>query len=171
MHLTHKSLRQRKRGRQTNPYWFCVRLGFFAGLIWGSFRWVLYQIHFTKVIPAFLAEPFFRSAFLKSPWGYAIGLAAFILLSIVAALVYKLLLGKIAGPRPGIAYGLLWWVVLFIGIGPLLGMMAPIHKQGMDTIATELSVFLIWGLFIGFTIAYEFTDEATREPSGAQGAK
>lgn len=41
----------------TNPFYFSVELGFFAGLIWGGARWLMYVLHFTKVLPGFLAEP------------------------------------------------------------------------------------------------------------------
>ncbi|CAH1210190.1 hypothetical protein PAECIP111893_03161 [Paenibacillus plantiphilus] len=171
MRLKQKLPRQKKRSHRTNAFLYCVRLGFFAGLFWGSFRWLMYVIHFTKVIPAFLAEPFFRTNFLVTAWGHVIGIVFFIIFSMAAALLYKLLLGRMTGPRAGIAYGMLWWAVLFVGIGPLLKMMAPLNKLGLDTVISEFCLFLVWGLFIGFTIAFEFTDEMSREPMDAQGAK
>ncbi|WP_235946598.1 YqhR family membrane protein [Paenibacillus glycinis] len=151
----------------TNPFFYCLQLGFFAGLIWGLVRWLLYIIHFTKVLPGFLADPFFRQSFLKTSWGHLLGIGFFIVFSILAALLYKLLLGRIAGPWPGLFYGLFWWAVLFPLAGPALGLFQPITKIGYDTIFTECALFLVWGLFIGYTIAFEYTDEASREPAGA----
>ncbi|MFC4808370.1 YqhR family membrane protein [Paenibacillus sp. GCM10023250] len=148
----------------TNPFPFCLRVGFFAGLIWGATRWLLYLIHFTKVLPGFLADPFFRQSFLKTGWGHLVGLGCFIVFSIVAALIYKAVLGRIAGPWPGLFYGLFWWLVLFAAAGPMLGLFPAFNKIGYDTIFTELALYLVWGIFIGFTIAFEYTDEASREP-------
>ena len=151
----------------TNPFWYCLQLGFFAGLFWGSLRWLLYTIHFTKVLPGFLAEPFFRQSFLKTFWGHLLGLGFFIVFSILAAFLYKLLLGRFKGPWGGIFYGLLWWLVLFFLGGPVMGMIQPIQQIGYETIFTEWALYLVWGLFIGYTLAYEYNDEASREPMGA----
>ncbi|MFD0711035.1 YqhR family membrane protein [Paenibacillus sp. GCM10027626] len=150
---------------QTNSFYFGIRLGFFAGLIWGLVRWMLYSIKFTKVIPAFLAEPFFRHQFLVSGWGHALGLGFFILFSIAATFLYIVVFGRLKGPWWGIIYGIAWWAVLMVAAGPLWGTMEPFNRIGYDTISTEFSVFVVWGLFIGYTIAFEFHDEASREPA------
>ncbi|WP_274651769.1 YqhR family membrane protein [Paenibacillus humicola] len=156
-------LRERRRN-VTNPAGYSLMIGFFAGLLWGGLRWLLYIVHFTHVIPAFLLDPFFRLSFLKTGWGQLAGLGGFILFSIAAALIYYYTLGRIAGPWPGLVYGFFWWCVWFAAVGPLLRMMEPLHKIGYDSMTTELCVFLMWGLFIGYSIAYEFNDETSREP-------
>ncbi|BBH21130.1 hypothetical protein Back11_24750 [Paenibacillus baekrokdamisoli] len=163
-YTSHPKKRQEHR---TNSFWFCVKTGFFAGLIWGLLRWLLHAMQFTKVLPAFMADPFFRLAFLKTGWGNVVGIGCFIIFSIIAALLYKLLLGRFSGPRAGIGYGMIWWVILFAWIGPIMAITKPIYKLDWDSIVTELAVFTVWGLFIGYTIAFEFTDEVSREPIGA----
>ncbi|MBM7564356.1 Ni/Fe-hydrogenase subunit HybB-like protein [Paenibacillus sacheonensis] len=171
-----KTLKDRKRKENrteyngttnTNPFWYCLQLGFFAGLIWGVMRWLLYLIHFTKVLPGFMADPFFRQSFLKTAWGHLLGLAFFIVFSIIAALLYKAVLGRFRGPWAGLFYGLFWWIILFVMAGPAMGLFEPVTKIGYDTNFTECALFLVWGLFIGYTIAFEYTDEASREPIGA----
>ena len=42
-----------------NRFFFAVYIGVVAGLIWGGIKIAAYYLGFTKVIPAFLAEPFF----------------------------------------------------------------------------------------------------------------
>lgn len=148
----------------TNQWLFCIQIGFFAGLIWGSIRWICYQIKFTTELPSFVADPFFQSAFLKSWWGILVGLASYIILSIIAAVLYKVIVGRLRGPWPGIGYGLVWWILIFVIAGPLLGITENITKAGWNTFWTELCIFLLWGVFIGYSIVFEFTDEATREP-------
>jgi hypothetical protein len=148
----------------TNPLTFCLSLGFFAGLIWGTIRGVAYWLKFTKLTPGLLADPFFRISFLKTGWGYAVGIGVFIVFSMICSLLYFALFGKIRGPHMGVVYGFLWWVVIFGFIGPLLGMSDKLTMIGWNTLFTELCIFLLWGIFIGYTIAFEFTDEASREP-------
>ncbi|MCQ6558172.1 YqhR family membrane protein [Paenibacillus mendelii] len=166
MQLSRKRFKH-KRPYRTNRVLYGLKLGFFAGLFWGVVHWLLYNIHFTTVIPGFLIEPFFRHAFLKTGWGQVAGIGSFIVFSIVATYLYMLVFGRLSGPRWGILYGAIWWLIIFIGIGPLMNLTERVNKIGYDTIATEISVYVLWGLFIGYTIAFEFHDEASREPAGA----
>lgn len=151
----------------TNPWLFSIKIGFFAGLIWGIVRWMFYEMKFTSILPGFAADPFFKASFLKTAWGEVVGIAVFVLFSIAAALIYKVALGRLRGPWPGILYGAAWWAILFAVVGPMLGIMEGIRKAGWNTLYTELCVFLLWGVFIGYSIAFEFTDEASREPINA----
>ncbi len=160
--------RQKSEEGHTNPFAFGLELGFFAGLIWGAVHWVFYTFHFTKVIPGFLGGPFFRSSFLKSGSGQLTGWLLFIVLSAFASIIYVLLLRKLRGPWPGILYGVVWWFILFILAGPKLHMMKPVQHLGWNSVVSEFCLFLLWGLFIGYTIAVEFTDERKREPKQAE---
>ncbi|WP_435171089.1 YqhR family membrane protein [Paenibacillus glycanilyticus] len=151
----------------TNPWLFSSMIGFFAGLIWGILRWLFYELKFTTELPGMLADPFFKSTYLKTGWGIVVGIASYIVFSVLAALLYKVLLGRLRGPWPGVLYGLAWWAVIFLLLGPVLGMSRQITVAGWNTLFSELCIFLLWGLFIGYSIAFEFTDEASREPLGA----
>ncbi|WP_036708846.1 YqhR family membrane protein [Paenibacillus pinihumi] len=154
-------------GHKTNRWLYGLNTGFFAGLIWGLFHWLLYSINFTRVLPGFLLDSFMQRSFLLSYWGVAAGIGAYIVFSILATYLYMLTLGQYRGPWPGLFYGMFWWAVIFLGIGPFWGMVLPFNKLGWDSITTEFCIFLIWGIFIGYTIAFEFHDEASREPANA----
>ncbi|MEB3101461.1 YqhR family membrane protein [Ferviditalea candida] len=153
----------------TNRWMHAMYIGFFAGLIWGALKILLYLIKFTKVIPGFLAEPFFKNEFLKTWNGHVIGLLFFIVFSIAAALLYTALFVKHKGPWIGLFYGLAWWAVLYLLVGPPSGMMKSIRLLDTNTLLADLCLFTLWGVFIGFSISYEFTDERVREP-GALGS-
>jgi uncharacterized membrane protein YagU involved in acid resistance len=149
-----------KSGRWT----YALVIGFFAGVIWWGIKIGFYYFKFTKVLPGFLAVPWFTKDFLNSWNGHMVGWVFFIGFSIIAALIYALLFHKLLGPWPGIIYGIAWWVVLYLRIGPLLGMMKWIYWMNWDTIITEISIFILWGVFIGYSVAFEFNDESAREP-------
>lgn len=144
---------------------FAAYIGFFAGLIWGWVEWVLYYFKFTTVLPAFLVEPFFKKSFMHSWSGHWTGLAAFTAYSIVAALVYTAVLLKLRGAWPGVLFGVLWWGLTFGFIGPFTGMLPPFRNLSFDTHVTEACRFVLWGVFIGYSISLEFHDEREREPS------
>lgn len=153
----------------TNVFTFALELGFFAGLIWGTIHWIFYVFKFTQVIPAYLAEPFFKNTFLKSGAGQLVGLLFFIAFSVVVSLIYAALCRKMKGPWPGIILGVLWWIIIFVVVGPWLDMVKPLSALSATTIISEFCLFLLWGLFIGYTIAMEFTDERMREPKKIEG--
>ena len=69
----------------------------------------------------------------------------------------------------GIAYGIVWWAVLFVALNPWLRLTDPVKKSLWDTNISEVCIFILWGLFIGYTTAQEFTDEKLREPKKVTG--
>ncbi|MGZ9586138.1 YqhR family membrane protein [Paenibacillus marinisediminis] len=158
-----KQEQMNRKKHKTNMFTFSLQLGLFAGLIWGGLRWIAYELHFTIVVPGFILEPYFKHEFLEKPAGGWLGWASFIVLSIIASLIYTLLFKKIPGFLAGIVYGVIWWVVLFIAIGPMLKWMPPITKVNWNSIWTDSCLFLLWGLFIGYTVAIEYNDERVRE--------
>lgn len=158
---------QEQENKRTNPWTFSLVIGFFAGLIWGAVKGLFYYMSFTTVIPGFLVEPFFKHSFLNTQGGYYIGWGSFILFSIVATIIYTLAFRKLRGPFPGIVYGILWWMLIFVVIGPLTQMTVPESQLSFDTLFSEFCLYLLWGLFIGYSTAEEFTDERNREPERA----
>ncbi|GGF77002.1 hypothetical protein GCM10010912_22620 [Paenibacillus albidus] len=153
-----------KREQYTNPWFFALELGFFAGLIWGGIRWLMYVMRFTKVIPGFLVEPFFRHDFLLTAAGQIAGYLSFIAFSVIVSLLYVLILRKLKGPFPGLLYGVLWWTAIFIG-GSRYFLMQPPFRLPWNSVISEFCLFLLWGMFIGYTAAMEYTDERKREQS------
>lgn len=148
----------------TNIWLFSLEIGLFAGLIWGGVKGLFYYMRFTTVVPGYLMEPFFKNAFLHSQLGYYAGWLSFIVFSILASMLYTLAFRKLKGPGPGILYGIAWWAVLFGFLGPLFRMTRPLLQLTPITILSEFCLYLLWGLFIGYTAAEEYTDERNREP-------
>lgn len=150
----------------TNPWRFAAFIGIYAGLIWGGLRYIQHYFQLTSVSPAFLLKPFLRSRILGTWYGSLSGWLTFVALSVVAALIYAAMLRKRKGPWWGIGYGVVWWMALYLLIGPAAGMMRRIGVLEWNSAITDFCLFAVWGLFIGYSISYEFTDERLREPEG-----
>jgi len=149
---------------KTNRWLYAIYIGFFAGFIWGALKIVEQYFKFTKITIGFLVEPFFRHDFLLTWQGMLIGWGFFALFSIVAAFLYMVTLWKQDGPWWGIAYGFVWWCVLYLLIGPTTGMVYWMKDQDLNSILSDFCLFLVWGLFIGYSITVEYNDEREREP-------
>lgn len=168
-----KANRERNTNRnpeQTNPVLYSLKIGFYGGLIWGLIRWLATGLNFTNVTQAFLLDPFVPRSLLGGFYWQAAGLAMFILMSIIAALIYVTILGRFRGPWPGLLFGAAWWGLAYAFAGPIVGMVPPLNQIGWNSMITDFCLFMMWGLFIGFSIAFEFHNEAGREPS-AKAAK
>lgn len=156
-------------GKTKHPAVYCLTLGLFAGLIWGSLRWLSVALNLTKVPQAFLADPFIKRTHLDTIAWHCFGLALFVLMSIVAAYLYWFILGKLRGPWPGLFFGAAWWVLLFFWIGPATGAIPAFKEIGLGSLFTECAVYVLWGLFIGYSFAFEFHNESAREPEKTDG--
>jgi uncharacterized membrane protein YagU involved in acid resistance len=75
-------------------------------------------------------------------------------------LAYALFFRKALSPWVGVVYGAAWWIVLYIVVGPITGMFGWIAQLRGDTLFTDFCLFILWGLFIGYSIAFEFNDVA-----------
>lgn len=161
-------MNERKDGQlKTRRLRYALYIGFFAGVLWGGVKIIEFAMRFTKVVPGFLLEPFMKHSFLISWPGILAGWACFIALSLVASLLYMLFMRKLPGPWYGIGYGLAWWVFLYLLIGPIAGMVKPVTQLDLNSFVADLCLFVLWGLFIGYSIAMEYTDEWSREPANA----
>ncbi|TBL79909.1 YqhR family membrane protein [Paenibacillus thalictri] len=155
---------QKETVKPTNKWWFAIYIGFYAGLIWGALKIVEHYFQFTELTPGFLIEPFFKHAFLLTWQGLLVGWLFFIIFSIIASLIYAVAMAKAKGPWPGAVYGIAWWALLYLILGPASGMMSSIGRIEWNTLITDGCLFVLWGLFIGYSITLEFTDERVREP-------
>lgn len=144
---------------KTNRWFFALYIGFFAGLIWGAVKIIGYFFKFTTVVPGFLVESFFKHEFLVTWQGYLTGWAFFTLFSIFASFFYMIVLAKLKGPWMGLAYGAIWWAAIYLFVGPLTGMMKWLYQLDSNTIISDFCLFILWGLFIGYSIALEYTED------------
>jgi len=152
-----------QRRHRTNPWAFSANVGFFAGLIWGLVKMFFYAFEFTKVEPAFFAKTWYVEGYLITREGYIVSLFWIVVGSIAAALIYAALFRKVKGPWLGVAYGLAWWAALYLWLGPATGTTELIWDMDANSFWTDLCVFVLWGVFIGFSISFEFTDEQSRD--------
>lgn len=142
---------------------FALQLGFFAGLIWGMARMLFYYLQFTQTNVGFLLLPLLGEDFLAGTGGMLLGLLSFIVLSMVAAVIYTFTLRRMRGPWAGVLYGLVWFGLVYMAVGMLLGMVDPLGVISWNSLWTDGSVFILWGVFIGYTVSFEFTDERLRD--------
>lgn len=136
-----------------------ILIGFFGGLIWSGIGYFSYYFNLTEVGPSFVLLPWALGEWKTGHWGQVIGMVAISILSIGVAFIYKWCLQKVNSMWPGIGFGALLWVVMFYFVNPFVEQLKPIQSYTLNTIITTLCLFLLYGLFIGYSIAYEYSEQ------------
>ncbi|OCT12410.1 hypothetical protein A8709_31790 [Paenibacillus pectinilyticus] len=145
----------------TNRWVFVLYIGFFAGLIWGAIKIIENYFKFTTIGIGFMAEPFFKHDFFNTWLGLFTGWACFTIFSIFASCLYMFTMWKLRSPMWGLGYGAFWWAILYLLVGPMTGMFYWINQLELNTIISDFCLFLVWGMFVGYSIAIEYTNVRT----------
>ncbi|MGP4072459.1 YqhR family membrane protein [Piscibacillus sp. B03] len=135
---------------------FCGVVGAF---IWGIVSSIAYFFKFSEVSHAtFILRSFFSGGWTEGLTGELISLAILTVLGIIPALAYYLLMKKLHGMMPGIMFGMGLWVLVFIIMNPLFYYVPSFYDLSSDTIVTTICQFVLYGVFVGYTISYEYHD-------------
>lgn len=135
-------------------------VGGVGGAFWTLLHYVAYFMNFTKIGPSVYVAPFFQDDVLNRPLAQFAGIGVATVLSVVIALGYAFSLAEFYSPWIGVGLGAGLFGAFYYGISPVFGLTKkPIHVLGMNTFATELSLFILWGLFVGFSLSTEFSSD------------
>jgi uncharacterized membrane protein YagU involved in acid resistance len=134
-----------------------VITGLVAGVFGSLMGYLLHYLHFTEIKPSAIL------AAAAVEWkNNGVGMIAVSLLyglfSIIAALVYYALLRKRKSFIWGAAYGAALYFIIFFVVLPLYPNAKSILTYDVNTILTGLSSFILYGVFIGYSISYEYEE-------------
>ncbi|WP_051189029.1 YqhR family membrane protein [Halalkalibacillus halophilus] len=134
--------------------------GMFGAFIFGSIFSFTYFLTFTDLSHAsFTLRPFIQDSWVDQFWGEIVSLIIIILLGAIPGYLYYATLKKLTGWLPGFVYGLVIWGIVYIGIGLLLPNIPPLNELGSDTIVTSVCLAVLYGVFVGYTISYDYHGE------------
>jgi len=133
--------------------------GLAGGILWGLVSLVVYYLQFTDIAPSFYAKPFLDPDYEYKWQGQLIGIAFFILYVLIASFFYAAFLIKYPSPWVGIFYGLAWWGIVFFLLSPLFELAEPVGKLGINTNSVMISLYLLLGLFVGYSLSAEFNNQ------------
>lgn len=136
-----------------------VSIGLASGIIWGTISLAAYYLQFTDIGPSIYAKPLLNSDYVLKWQGHLIGLLFYIIFSILISLAYAFLLSRFNSPWIGIFYGVALWGLVFILLNPLLDLTKKITELGANTNSVMLCLYILAGLFIGYSLSIEFNNE------------
>lgn len=136
-------------------------IGLFGGAFWASIALICQLINFSTVGPSLLFAPFFPRRVNQRILTQIIAIALICLISVVIALLFQLTLSRFKTIWTGIGYGALLWAAVFIGLQHWLPGLPLFFRLGWNTLTTTSCLFILYGLFIGYSIAFDLDEKPT----------
>lgn len=136
-----------------------VSIGIFGGLIWGFVGYLAFFFNFIRVGPALVLMPFALGDWKNDFIGQMIGIIVISILSIGVAFLYRFIFARFNSIWPGIAYGFLLWLVVFYLLNPIFPGLKSLANLDLNTIVTGICLYILYGVFIGYSISYEYSEQ------------
>lgn len=152
---------------ETIPYPVMITItGFFGAVLWSLIGYLAYFFHFTEIRPNTLLEPWALGDW-KNNWiGDLVAILFIGVIGIGAAFLYYLFLRKNSSIWAGIIYGSVLFIIVFLLLNPLIPSFNPITKLHKNTIITTLCLYILFGVFVGYTISYEYQEQKKQQGEG-----
>jgi hypothetical protein len=133
--------------------------GLVGGILWSAVGLLAYVFSFTEVHPRVILEPWTIGEWKKGWLGTVISLAIIGVISIGVAFVYYAILKKFKSIWIGVGYGVVLFLLVFIVLNPIFPSIKPFSELGRNTIITTACLYILYGVFIGYSISYEETEQ------------
>lgn len=136
----------------------CAIIGFFGGLVFTVAGYITYLLNFTSFGPAFILSSWFPFDWGDEVTGHVLSIFILAFLSVFVAFIYRLLFAGFYSMWVGILYGIMIWAVVFTLLNPIFPKLQPVRELNADTLVTTLCLCVIYGLFIGYSISFEYRE-------------
>ncbi|WP_100404769.1 YqhR family membrane protein [Bacillus solitudinis] len=136
-----------------------VLIGFFGGLIWSLVGYIAFYFNFMRIGPALILMPWAFGDWKNTYIGQLIGVGMIAILSIGVAFLYKLILQKFHSIWAAMGFGTGLWLLVFYVLNPIFPGLKAVQNLDFNTIASTLCLYVIYGLFIGYSVSYEYAQQ------------
>lgn len=152
---------QQKKKIKTMSYFTLVTLvGIFGGLLWGGVYQLCHYLNFTEIGPTFLLRSWLDYKWTRGWMGIIGSILCMTVVSLLLAYLYSLIFKKAKSFWLGIVYGIAVWLIVFLLLRPMFPDMKTVAELSKNTIVTNICIFILYGLFIGYSISFEYQEES-----------
>ncbi|MBT2754768.1 hypothetical protein J7E71_02250 [Mesobacillus foraminis] len=158
-----QKLEQNQREKPMSPITMAIITGLVGGVFWSSLALVAYALNLTDIRPTIILEPWAIGDWKKGWIGTVFSILAIGLLSIVASLIYYIILRKLKSMWVGIVYGIALFLLVFLVLNPIFPGIKPFWDLSKNTLVTSLCFYILFGVFVGYSISFEESERKARE--------
>jgi Conserved membrane protein YqhR len=141
--------------------------GLFGGILWSTIGYLAYILNFTEIHPNIILEPWALGEWKKEWLGTVISIILIGVISVGVAFIYYAAMRKLKGIWPGLVYGIVLFLLVFLVLNPLFPGIAPFFALRRDTMITSICLYAVYGIFIGYSISYEYQNHIGSEKDPA----
>lgn len=138
-------------------------IGFVGGLFWGFIGYFAYYFHFVKFGPALVLSPWALGDWKNGHLGQIVGIFVISFLSVIVAFIYRFLLQKIFNIWVPLFFGAGLWFIVFYLLEPIFPPLKPVTELDSNSLVTSICLYLLYGLFIGYSISYEYKERQEKK--------
>lgn len=142
-----------------------VIIGFVGGLIGSVLGMIAYYFNFMDFSPKFILTSWSNQGWVKAWQGFLLTMILYGILSIGIAFLYYLLLKKVKSMIAYMLFGVVCWLLFIIALNPIFRDLPSLAKMSGDSIITSICLFILYGVFIGYSIYFDY-HEYIREEEG-----
>lgn len=131
--------------------------GFFGGIFLSCFHIAINFFNISKVNHEMILNHFyFTGNWIMKWYGYLFYILFIALLSILFAIIYYLLFRKIRGWIVGFIYGIILWLIFGLTIPLVFYDISISELITSRTNVASICLFILYGVFIGYSISYDY---------------
>lgn len=157
--LEQKNSQQRKDDTPMSSQQLVVFTGIFGALIWGGMHGALYFFHFSQV-SLYSVKGWFGIGKLENVWAnFAVTVVLVCLISLLISYIYYYTLRKKNHFGIFLGFGAVLFFITFVVLQPLNKSLPPITTLDMETNVTNFCIFLLYGVFVAYTISYDYAQQ------------
>lgn len=159
-----KQLEQNKREEPLSLLTRAAITGFTGGVIASIAGLVMYYFNFTEVSPkSFVLRSWIHASWIDGWLGNLITILIIGLVSMLIAFIYYISMRKLYSMWIGVIFGLILWGVVFFVLQPLFPNIPAFVDLDANTLVSSACLFVLYGTFIGYSIAYDYHDSKVKE--------
>ncbi|SES83082.1 Conserved membrane protein YqhR [Oceanobacillus limi] len=159
-----KKLEQNKPEQSSTLFGRALITGFVGGLLWSFFGVINYYFNFSEVAPrSFLLRSWLRAGWTDTWLGDLVSVILVGILSIGVALIYYMIFRKINSIWIGVGFGLVLWGLVYYLFQPIFPNIPNLTNLESNTIVSSICLFILYGIFVGFSISYDYHDTVMKD--------
>ncbi|MCP3025713.1 YqhR family membrane protein [Halobacillus sp. A5] len=134
-----------------------LTVGFVSGILWSALGALSYYFHFSEVSAAsFIFRSFWQTSWTSSFLAEVLAVIIVGLLSVLVSFIYYISFKRINGIWPGMIFGTVLFAAVFLGLNPIFSAVPSWNELSGDSYVTNICLYILYGVFIGYSISYEF---------------
>jgi hypothetical protein len=140
-----------------------VITGLVGGIFWSAIAFFAYYLNFTEIRPNVIIEPWTIGKWKEGWLGTVISIVLIGVVSVGAALIYYVALRRFKSMWIGMGFGIALFLLVFFVLNPIFPGISPFTELKRNTIVTSVCIYILYGVFVGYSISYEEDEIQKRE--------